>query len=174
MGDYVDRGYYSVETATVSVCLLLVQFFFFPQPSNHYSKSSSRTTTLGSSLVWRMQLKKKGVSFCQLGGQAYPPWTQKDPPWSMWYHYIPVSLPFMFIGVFSGTFCWQTHSPIRIMGVGCFAVKTLYDILVYTNCWEMMMSVGIDGSSSLLFMMYVMVWHFLSNSHKIMTTLMVV
>jgi hypothetical protein len=43
------------------------------------------------------------------------------------------------------------------MGVGCFAVKTLYDILVYTNFWEMMMSAGIDGSSSLLFMMYVMV-----------------
>jgi len=92
----------------------------------------------------------------------------------MWYHYVPVSLPFMFVGVFSGTFCQQTHSPIRIMGVGCFAMKSLYDILVYTNCWEMMTAVGIDGSSSLLFMMYVMVWHFVSNSHKIMTTLMVV
>jgi hypothetical protein len=173
MGDYVDRGYYSVETATVSVCLLLVQFLFFPQHANHYSKSSSRTTTLGSSLVWRMWLKKKGVSFCQLGG---PGLSTLDLKRSSLVHVVPLCscLLSQQLVCFLVPFVDKLTHPLGLWELGCFAMKTLYDILVYTNCWEMMMSVAIDGSSSLLFMMCVMVWHFVSNSHKIMTTLMVV
>jgi hypothetical protein len=44
-------------------------------------------------------------------------------------------------------------------------------ILIYTHCWELMKSVGTNGSLSLLFMMKVMVWHFVSNSHKVVTAL---
>jgi hypothetical protein len=47
-------------------------------------------------------------------------------------------------------------------------------MLIYTHCWELMNSVGSHGSLSLLFVMKVMVCHFVSDSHKIMTTLIVV
>jgi hypothetical protein len=47
-------------------------------------------------------------------------------------------------------------------------------MLIYTHCWELMSSVGSHGSSSLLFMMKVMVCHFVSNSHEVMTALIVV
>jgi hypothetical protein len=49
-----------------------------------------------------------------------------------------------------------------------------YYMLIYTNCWELMNSVGSHGSSSLLFMMKVTVSHFVSNSHEVMTALIVV
>jgi hypothetical protein len=45
--------------------------------------------------------------------------------------------------------------------------------LLYTQWWELMKSVGSHGSSSLLFMMKVMVCHFVSNSHEVMTALIV-
>ncbi len=44
---------------------------------------------------------------------------------------------------------------------------------VYTHCWELMNSVGSHGSSSLPFVMKVMVCHFVSNSHEVMTALIV-
>ncbi len=47
-------------------------------------------------------------------------------------------------------------------------------MLIYTHCWELMNSVGSHGSSSLLFMMKVMVCHFVSDSHEVMTALVVV
>ncbi len=47
-------------------------------------------------------------------------------------------------------------------------------MLIYTHCWELMNSVGSHGSSSLLFMMKVMVCHFVSDSHEVMTALIVV
>ncbi len=46
-------------------------------------------------------------------------------------------------------------------------------MLIYTHCWELMNSVGSHGSSSLLFMMKVMVCHFVSDSHEVMTALIV-
>ncbi len=49
-----------------------------------------------------------------------------------------------------------------------------YYMLIYTHCWELMNSVGSHGSSSLLFMMKVMVCHFVSDSHEVMTALIVV
>ncbi len=49
-----------------------------------------------------------------------------------------------------------------------------YYILIYTHCWELMNSVGSHGSSSLPFVMKVMVCHFMSDSHEVMTALIVV
>ncbi len=47
-------------------------------------------------------------------------------------------------------------------------------MLIYTHCWELMNSVGSHGSSSLPFVMEVMVCHFVSDSHEVMTALIVV
>jgi len=47
-------------------------------------------------------------------------------------------------------------------------------MLTYTHCWELMNSVGSHGSSSLPLVMKVMVCHFVSNSHEVMTALIVV
>ncbi len=41
------------------------------------------------------------------------------------------------------------------------------------SCWELMNSVGSHGSSSLPFVMKVMVCHFVSDSHEVMTALIV-
>jgi hypothetical protein len=49
-----------------------------------------------------------------------------------------------------------------------------YYMLIYTHCWELMNSVGSHGSSSLPFVMKVMVCHFVSDSHEVMTALIVV
>ena len=46
--------------------------------------------------------------------------------------------------------------------------------IIYTHCWELMNSVGSHGSSSLPFVMKVMVCHFVSDSHEVMTALIVV
>ncbi len=46
-----------------------------------------------------------------------------------------------------------------------------YDILINTHCWELMWSVGSHGSLSLLLMLKVMVRHFVSDTHKVMTAL---
>jgi len=45
-----------------------------------------------------------------------------------------------------------------------------YHILIYIHCWEWMQSLGSHGSSSLLFVMKVKVWHFVRNSHKAVMT----
>jgi hypothetical protein len=56
----------------------------------------------------------------------------------------------------------------------CLKIWADYCILIYTtHCEELMKSVCSYGSSSLLFMMKVMVGHFVSDSHKVMTTLIV-
>jgi hypothetical protein len=47
-------------------------------------------------------------------------------------------------------------------------------ILIYTHCWELMNSVGSHGSLSLLFVMKVMVCHFVSDSHEVINALIVV
>jgi hypothetical protein len=49
-----------------------------------------------------------------------------------------------------------------------------YYMLIYTHCWELMNSVGSHGSLSLPFVMMVMVCHFVSDSHEVMTALIVV
>jgi hypothetical protein len=48
-----------------------------------------------------------------------------------------------------------------------------YYMLIYTHCWELMNAVGNHGSSSLQFMMKVTVCHFVSNSHEVMTALII-
>ncbi len=50
----------------------------------------------------------------------------------------------------------------------------VYYIVIYTHPQELMKSVGIYGSSSLLFVIMVMVWHFVSNTQKVMIALIVV
>ncbi len=47
-------------------------------------------------------------------------------------------------------------------------------MLIYTHCWELMNLVGSHGSLSLPFMMKVMDCHFMSDSHEVMTALIVV
>jgi hypothetical protein len=46
-------------------------------------------------------------------------------------------------------------------------------MLIYTHCSDLMNSVGSHGSSSLPFVMKVMVCHFVSDSHEVMTALVV-
>jgi len=46
-------------------------------------------------------------------------------------------------------------------------------MIIYTHCWELMNSVGSHGSWSLLFVMKVMVCLFVSDSHEVMTALIV-
>jgi len=48
-----------------------------------------------------------------------------------------------------------------------------YYMLIYTHCWELMNSVGSHGSSSLPFVMKVMVYHFACDSYEVMTALIV-
>ncbi len=48
-----------------------------------------------------------------------------------------------------------------------------YYMLIHTHCWELMNSVGGHGSLSLLFVLKVMVFHFVSDSHEVMTVLIV-
>jgi hypothetical protein len=47
-------------------------------------------------------------------------------------------------------------------------------MLIYTHYWELMNLVGSHGSLSLPFVMKVMVCHFVSASHEVMTALIVV
>ncbi len=55
-----------------------------------------------------------------------------------------------------------------------FLLPILADyMLIYTHCWELMNSVGSHGSLSLQFVMKVMVCHFVSDSHEVMTALIV-
>ncbi len=49
-----------------------------------------------------------------------------------------------------------------------------YYMLIYTHCWGLMNLMGSHGSSSLLFVMKVMVYHFVNDSHEVMTTPVVV
>ncbi len=44
----------------------------------------------------------------------------------------------------------------------------------YIHCWELMKSVASHGSLSLLLKMSVMVWHFVSDTHKVMTNITLV
>ncbi len=46
-------------------------------------------------------------------------------------------------------------------------------MLIYTHCWELMNLVGSHGSLSLPFVMKVMVCHFVSDAHEVMTALIV-
>jgi hypothetical protein len=55
----------------------------------------------------------------------------------------------------------------------CSSFWADYYLLIYTHCWELMNLVGSHGSSSLPFVMKVMVCYFVSNSHEVMTALIV-
>jgi hypothetical protein len=48
-----------------------------------------------------------------------------------------------------------------------------YYMLIYTHCWEMMNSVGSHGSLSQSFLMKVTFYHFVNDSHEVMTALIV-
>jgi len=60
------------------------------------------------------------------------------------------------------------------MQIFLFWLPEILGRLLCTHLWELMKSVGSHGSSSLLFMMKVMVCHFVSDSHEVMTALIVV
>jgi hypothetical protein len=64
----------------------------------------------------------------------------------------------------------KLRTPIVYNGLPKFLGKLLYAYLL----WELMNSVGSHGSSSLSFVMKVMVCHFVSDSHEVMTALIVV
>ncbi len=66
------------------------------------------------------------------------------------------------------------YSGCRLCIMVCPSFWEDYYMLIYTHCWELMNSVGSHGSLSLPFVMKVMVWHFVSDSHEVMTALIVV
>ncbi len=72
--------------------------------------------------------------------------------------------------------CFQKgnrNSGCRLCIMVCPSFWEDYYMLIYTHCWELMNSVSSHGSSSLPFVMKVMIWHFVSNSHEVMTALIV-
>jgi hypothetical protein len=46
-------------------------------------------------------------------------------------------------------------------------------MLIYTHCWELMSLMGSHDSSSLSFVMKVMVCHFVSDFHEVMTAFII-
>ncbi len=65
------------------------------------------------------------------------------------------------------------NSACRLCIMVCPSFWEDYYLLIYTHYWELMNSVGSHGSSSLPFVMKVMVCHFVSDSHEVMTALIV-
>lgn len=53
-------------------------------------------------------------------------------------------------------------------------VWVTYDLLVNPHYWELMKSMDGHGSSSVIFMMVVMVRHFVCDSHYVMITLIII
>jgi hypothetical protein len=68
----------------------------------------------------------------------------------------------------------KRNSGHRLCIMVCPSLWEYCYMLIYTRCWELMNSVGSHGSLSLPFMMKVMVCHFVSDSHEVMTALIVV
>jgi hypothetical protein len=66
------------------------------------------------------------------------------------------------------------NSQGRFCRVLCLRFWADYYILIYDCSWELIKAVGSHGSSSLLFAMMMMVWHFVSAPHKVMTALFLV
>ncbi len=66
------------------------------------------------------------------------------------------------------------NSGCRLCIMVCPSFWEDYYMLIYTHHWELMNSVGSHGSLSLPFGMKVTVCHFVSNSHEVMTALIVV
>jgi hypothetical protein len=52
-----------------------------------------------------------------------------------------------------------------------FAQDVVYYLIIFSQHQEQMMSMGSQNHRSLLFMMKLMVWHFVSDTHKVMTAL---
>ncbi len=75
------------------------------------------------------------------------------------------------------SYCFQKgnrNSGHRLSEMVCPSFWEGYYMLIYTHCWELTNSVGSHGSSSLLFVMKVMVCHFVSDSDEVRTALIVV
>jgi hypothetical protein len=66
------------------------------------------------------------------------------------------------------------NSGHRLCIIVCPSFWADYYLLIYTHCWELMNLVGSHGSSSLPFMMKLMFYHFVSDSHEVMIALIVV
>jgi hypothetical protein len=75
--------------------------------------------------------------------------------------------------------CTQYKSKVFwSIGLKMFFLKTLgqswllshLDTLMFTHSLELMRSVGSNGSLSLLFMLKVMAWHFVRDTHMVITT----
>jgi len=66
------------------------------------------------------------------------------------------------------------NSTCRFCTIVCLKFLIDYFLLIHTHWWELMKSVSSHGSLSLLFVIKVMVWDFVSNFHKVMTPLVVI
>ncbi len=79
---------------------------------------------------------------------------------------ISLDLGYAFLFLWRPTYgCWV----ILVASGNVTESGRLFYTIYYTHCWELMKSVGSHCSLSLLVVMKVMVWHFVSNSHKVMT-----
>jgi hypothetical protein len=63
---------------------------------------------------------------------------------------------------------WDKHSGHRLYN-SSLKLWADYCLRIYTHPWELMKSLGSQGRVSWLFMLKVMVWHFVSDTHKVMT-----
>lgn len=64
---------------------------------------------------------------------------------------------------------WEIRSTCNL----CLWILVCPQILIYTFLWELMKSVTSHSNSSLLFLMNVLLWHFVCDSHKVMATVIV-
>ncbi len=87
------------------------------------------------------------------------------------------SLMFLLFSLKSLASSWETRV---LLSVSCVVSYVSLDclpdskVLIYNPHWELIKAAGSHGSSSLIFMIRVMVWHIMSDTSKVVTVLILV
>ncbi len=138
--------------------------------SPHFNSSSFFKVFFVLHLQWNLnRLIVNGVwmapSFCSCASPSFPSHRR----FHTWH---TVSHSFIHLAIASTNVTETDYADFAWLFVQIFVL--VYCLLSSTHHWEMMTSVGSHGTASLLFVMKVTVWYFVSDCHKVMIALAVI